>query len=215
MQIDIRSNIKEVTKYLTNVQKEQIPFAASRTLNDLAFKLARQVLPDETEKTFEGGATAFTRKGFRYTKSTKRDLIATVFIDPARAKYMKFMVQGGTRFPEKRAILVATKQSKLNRYGNIPRGTMQQMINDKSKFFKGVPKGRSGASFEGIWERYGRTSKVGGQRIRMVAAYTDSAQYRPLFPFGTFVEGVVFSRSDGFKDIFIRNLNYALSTQKR
>ena len=94
MQIDIRDNIKEVTKYLTSVQKDQIPFAASRTLNDLAFKLARQTLPDAAEKTFEGGATPFTRKGFRYTKSTKRDLIATVFVDPARAKYMQFQIAG-------------------------------------------------------------------------------------------------------------------------
>lgn len=212
MQIDIRDNIKEVTRYLTSVQKDQIPFAASRTLNDLAYKLARQTLPDETEKTFEGGATAFTRKGFRYTKSTKRDLIATVFVDPARAKYMQFQIAGGTRYPNKRAILVATENSRVNRFGNIPRGTMQQLINNKDKYFKGIPKGKHGDNFAGIWERYGRKNQG---RIRMVAAYTDKAQYRPKFMFAKIGEDVVFSRSGGFNEIFIRNLNYALATQKR
>ena len=132
MQIDIRSNIKEVTKYLTSVQKEQIPFAASRTLNELAFKLARQTMPDEADKTFEGGATPFTRKGFQYTKSTKRDLIASVFVNPNRAKYMQFMIAGGTRYPNKRAILVATENSKVNKYGKyfefISKRTFQRNV---------------------------------------------------------------------------------------
>lgn len=212
MQIDIRSNIKEVTKYLTNVQKEQIPFAASRTLNELAFKLARQTMPEEADKTFEGGATPFTRKGFQYTKSTKRDLLASVFVNPTRAKYMQFMISGGTRYPNKRAILVATENSRVNRYGNIPRGTMQQLINNKDKYFKGIPKGKKGDNFAGIWERYGRKDQG---RIRMVAAYTDKAQYQPLFMFAKIGNDVVFSRSGGFNEIFRRNLNYALSTQKR
>ena len=36
MRIDIRTNIKEVTKGLSRTQKKQIPFAAMLALNDTA-----------------------------------------------------------------------------------------------------------------------------------------------------------------------------------
>lgn len=215
MRIDIQSNIKEITKNLSRYQKEQIPFAASQTLNQLATRLSFDVLPKKTTEVFEGGAVPFTQKGFRYKRSNKRNLIATVFIDPARAKYMQFMVEGGTRFPNKRAILVATSNSKVNKYGNIPRGTVQDMIQNKTKFFNGVPKGKQGSQYEGIWERYGRkTGKNAGQRIRMVARYEDKAQYKPLFPFGNFAKDVVFSRNDGFARLFRSNLARAIATQR-
>lgn len=214
MQINVKVDIDKATRFLNTVQKDQIPFAASKTLNDLAFNLSQKVLPQKTQETFEGGATPFTRRGFRYKRSSKRDLIATVFIDPARAEYMKFMVDGGTRFPKRRSILVSTKQSKLNQYGNIPRGTLKQMVDDKAKFFKGIPKGRTGEQYEGIWERYGRKSKDGGERIRMVAKYTNKAGYKPKYPMGTFAEGVVFSRSDGFQAKFLVNLQRAMASAK-
>lgn len=214
MQINVKIDVDNATRFLNVVHKDQIPFAASKTLNDIAFNLSQKVLPQKTQETFEGGATPFTQKGFRYKRSTKRDLIATVFIDPARAEYMKFMVDGGTRFPKRRAILVATQNSKLNQYGNIPRGTLKQMIDDKKKFFHGVPKGRTGEQYEGIWERYGRKSKGGGEKIRMVGKYTGKAQYKPKFPFGTFAEGVVFSRTDGFQSKFLLNLQRAMQSAK-
>jgi hypothetical protein len=214
MQINVKIDVDKATRYLNVVNKDQIPFAASKTLNDLAFNISQKVLPQKTRETFEGGATPFTQKGFRYKRSSKRDLIATVFIDPVRAEYMKFMVDGGTRFPKRRAILVSTKQSKLNSYGNIPRGTMKQMIDDKAKFFKGIPKGRTGEQYEGIWERYGRKSKDGGERIRMVAKYTGKAGYKPKYPMGTFAEGVVFSRTDGFQAKFLMNLQRAMASAK-
>ena len=42
MQIDIRADIKAATRDLTNIQKKQIPFATSKTLNRLAFELTKK-----------------------------------------------------------------------------------------------------------------------------------------------------------------------------
>ena len=172
------------------------------------------VLPikDEDVKVFEGGATGFTKRAFRYKPSNKRNLSAEVFTSDNH-EYMKFMIEGGTRFPDKRAIRVSTKHSKLNKYGNFTRATVQKMINDKKKYFTGVPKGMPGAG-AGVWERYGRKTKSGGQKIRMVGVFQDNAQYRPLFPFGEFTEGVVFSRNDGFAIKFRQRLEEAIKTSK-
>ena len=81
MQINVKVDIDNATRFLNVVKKDQIPFAASKTLNDLAYNLSQRVLPQKTQETFEGGATPFTQKGFRYKRSSKRDLIATVFVD--------------------------------------------------------------------------------------------------------------------------------------
>lgn len=222
MQIDVRTNLKEVMKGLSRIEKDQIPFAMSKTLNQVAFD-AKMEVPEKTDDTFKGGATRYTKTGFRYKKSTKRNLIASVFIDPTRAKYMQFMVQGGTRFPDKRAILVSTKHSKLTKQGNLPNKYVKQILSDKKKFFSGKPRGIVSEDYAGIWERYGRyisakkreeDFKGDGRRIRMVAHYTGKGNYKPLFPFGLFVEGVVFGRNDKMAKLFRRNLEQAIQNAR-
>jgi hypothetical protein len=213
MRIEVKGDLDRLSARLNWIQRDQIPFAASKSLNELAFRIAKQTMPKKADDTFEGGATNFTKRGFGYKKSNKRDLTALVFVNPAQKEYMKFMIEGGVRFPKKRAILVSTTQSKLNKFGNFPRGTVSKMLGDKAKFFSGVPKGQPEKP-AGIWERYGRGSKAGGQRIRIVALYTQDAQYKPLFPFGTFGDQVVFARSGGFADLFQKNLAQALATAR-
>jgi hypothetical protein len=223
MKIDLRSNIKEVSKGLTRTQKKQIPFAVSQTLNDLARDLTKTkqtgVLGKATAKKFDKktgkGATKFTQKNFFYDKSSKRSLTATVFWDDSRADYMKFQVYGGTRLPKKRALKVPTKHSKrfLDTFGNFKKGAIDEMMQDKSKFFSGSPKGAKKYS-EGIWERYGRSTKRGGQKIRMVAAYQKDAQYKPLFPFGKIADTYVFSPKHGFQRKFLKNLADAIADAK-
>ena len=86
MKIDLRSNIKEVTKDLSKTQKKQIPFATSQTLNQLAYELTKKkgtgVIGKATNKKFDKksgkGSTKFTQKNFFYDKSSKRSLTATV-----------------------------------------------------------------------------------------------------------------------------------------
>ncbi len=224
MKIDLRSNIKEVTKDLSRTQKKQIPFATSQTLNQLAYELTKDkkgtgVIGRATNKKFDKksgkGSTKFTQKNFFYDKSSKRSLTATVFWDDRNADYMGFMVNGGTRFPKKRAIKIPTRHSKryLNAFGNFKDGAIDSMLQDKSKFFSGTPNGAKKQS-EGIWERYGRSTKRGGQKIRMVAAYQKDAKYRPLFPFGKITESYVFSQKHGFEDKFIKHLRKAMANPK-
>ena len=217
IQINVKSNIADVSRGLSRVHRKQIPFAASRALNDVAFEAGPKgkVLADKADKTFQGGATRFTQRGFKVKKSTKRDLTAIVFVDEAQAKYMRFQIRGGTRFPLRNALMISTDKTRLNRFGNITPATYKQMINNRTKYFKGVPKGKSGQNYEGIWERYGRNKRYpGGQRIRMVARYIDKAQYRPLFPFGETVEGVVFSQQSGIAVRFRKRLAEALRTAR-
>ena len=217
MKLDIRDNIKEVTKGLSRTQRKQIPYAASRAISDLLFPLAKKELPKEMDDTFQGGATGFTKRAFRYSKSNKKNLSAIVFAGTKQDEYLKYMVEGGIRFPKKRTLLVSTKNSKLNKFGNIPKGTLNKMLEDKKKFFKGVPKGQPWLG-EGIFERYGRKrydkkrKRVIQGRIRKVASYVGRAQYQPKFPFAEVAQTVVFSREGGIARKFRRRLEEALAS---
>ena len=222
MRISVEANLDDITKRLNYLQRSQIPFAASKTLNQLAFRIAKRTMPEKAETTFKGGATNWTKKGFRYLKSDKKKLFVDVFVDKVQAKYMKFMIAGGTRFPAKRAIIVATKHSRVNKRGNLPKNYVQNILAEKDKYFSGTPNGTKQLP-AGIWERYGRAvpenarpgSKPRAQKIRLVALYTEDAEYTPLFPFGNFADQVVFSRQDGFARMFRENLGRAIATMKR
>lgn len=68
--------LKAVEAKLRGLQK-QIPYATSRALNNVAFKINDQV-KEEMKRTFKGGATAYTLRAFKVEKATKANLTAEV-----------------------------------------------------------------------------------------------------------------------------------------
>ena len=215
MKLDIRADIKEAQRGLSRIQKRVIPKATSEAINDLLFPIAKKEAPKEMDRVFEGGPTKFTRNAFLFSKSNAKNLTAYVFAKDIQGGYLKFAVAGGTRFPKNRTILASTKNSELNEFGNIKRGTLKKMLTDRKKYFKGVPKGQPMLG-EGIFERYGRRrwskkqKKLIGGKIRKVASYIDRGQYRPIFPFAEIAGNVVFSRDDGIARKFRRRLREEL-----
>lgn len=204
MQIVVKDNIAEITKNLDRKYRKQVPFATSQALNDVA-KRGYEESNKQTANVFAGGATRWTKNSFRYRRSNRRDLMSEVYLRDDHA-YMEYQIEGGTRYPKRKAIMTPTRKARLNKYGNFTRGKVQQMINNKDKYFHGVPEGRNGS--EGIWERYGRG------KIRKVASYVEKADYSPKFPFGKIVSGVVGSRRSGFTARFSYRLREAIRTAR-
>ena len=62
MKIDVKTNIKEVTKDLSRTQKKQIPFATANAINATLFQL-RKEMGKQTKKKLDN-PTPFTQKGF-------------------------------------------------------------------------------------------------------------------------------------------------------
>ena len=216
MRIDIRDNIKEVTKGLSSMQKKQIPFATMLALNDTAFAL-HKTYKKQTLQKFDS-PTTFTQKGFRYDKAKKTNLVAVVYVDKTREDYMKLQVDGGIRTPKNFAIVIANSKNSndVGKYpsGNIKKGAYNKIKRNKDKYFFGKPKGNQGS--EGIWERYGRESSgtSAGQKIRQVAKLTKMGRYKALYPFEAIGNGVAFSRKNGFDSNFAKRLRRALDTAK-
>lgn len=216
MRIDIRDNIKEVTKGLGSMQKKQIPFATMLALNDTAFAL-HKTYKKQTLQKFDS-PTTFTQKGFRVEKAKKTNLVAVVYVDKTREDYMKLQVDGGIRTPKNSAIVIANSNNSTSiaRYpsGNIKKGAYNKLKRNTDKYFFGKPKGDQGS--EGIWERYGRESSgtSAGQKIRQVAKLTKMGRYKALYPFESIGNGVAFSRKNGFDSNFAKRLRRALDTAK-
>ena len=216
MRIDIRDNIKEVTKGLSSLQKKQIPFATMLALNDTAFALHKTYKKQTTQK-FDN-PTQFTQKGFRVDKAKKTNLVAVVYVDKKREDYMKLQVDGGIRTPKNSAIVIpnSSNSNDIDKYasGNIKKGAYNKLKRNKDKYFFGKPKGNQGS--EGIWERYGRESAgtSSGYRIRQVAKLTKMGRYKALYPFESIGNGVAFSRKNGFDSNFAKRLRRALDTAR-
>jgi hypothetical protein len=221
MQIDIRSDVKDLTKSLNRIQRKQIPFATSRAINTLAFDV-RKTLQDGLDIHMDR-PTPYTKRGVQVEKSTKKDLVAEVGFrsktfgkgrgEATQASYMKRQIEGGTRKARSKAIPVPVpKNLKTNKYGSIVRGKVKRLLQDKDKYFSGVPKGIPDAP--GIWQRMPANSKRKknrGGKIRMVIAWEPKTQYKSRFPFKRIVETTI---KTNFRRRFDFELREALKTAR-
>lgn len=169
MRVNIKSNIKEVTKGLSKTQKKQIPFATSVAINNTLFGL-RKEMSKQTEKKLDN-PTPFTKRGFLVEKSKKTNLTGTLFIKDDVAKYLKFQIDGGVRTSNKLIPVPIVKNAKLNKYGNII-GKRTGLIKKKTQFF-GEVRGTTG-----VWER---TNK--GEKVKLIIGLHNDVSYRAKFPF--------------------------------
>tara|TARA_R100000655_G_scaffold86308_1_gene126310 strand:+ start:118 stop:753 length:636 start_codon:yes stop_codon:yes gene_type:complete len=181
-QINVRTNVKEVTKGLNKIQRKQIPFATSVALNKTGV-LVLVGLQRTAAKTFEGGATPSTLRALKPPKglkgkrhniifSTKKDLRTTIFLPDWAANYLKYQIDGGVRKTSGDGTGVPTKNKRLNKYGNIP-GRKSGLKKGKKQFIANIK------GIDGVWERYGS----GGRSVRLLIAFESNPSYRKKFSY--------------------------------
>lgn len=210
--IKITADFDGLVSQLDNMQKKQIPFAASQALNEVAQKSVKALRVQATKALDR--PTPFTLNGFRMMRSSKANLSAVVYIAPIQNAYMRFQVEGGVRRDKEqgRTIVPVEGAIKLNKYGNIP--GRKTGIAGKSNRFVGTHRG-----VKGIWAR-GRVGKKGqfinsnrkSKSLRLVAAFNDSVVYKSKLPFYKIVNGLV---SNNMDKIMKKKLIAALRTARR
>ena len=232
MNVSVSADIKGLIKTLNTVQKTQIPSALSQGLNSTVFE-AQKALKDSLPRYIDH-PTAHTIRGVQVKKSTKRNLEAFVGFRSTtfgkgsgtlQSDYMKFQVLGGTRRPSKSALAVPfPKHQKLNKFGNLRKGKIAQLLSDKDRYFSGVPKGQADGD-SGIWERMPRNSKrrrkwtkasgkqiaQKGGKIRMLVGWEPKATYQKRLPMQDIVRRTV---NRTFKRKFETALSRAMASAK-
>jgi len=204
--LSVSSDVKKLTKRIDQKHKRQIPFVISRALNSSAFGARADVqkaLPRYLDRP-----NPFTVKAVQVDKSSKKKLISKVGFAsktfgklPAGtgippAEYMKRLIKGGTRKPFNKYIAVPATKRDQNKYGSLKRGQVRRFLDNKAKYFGGLPKGNHSWGF-GIWER---TGKGGRRSIRKRVIFVDKATYEPIFPLKRIVQA-------SFKKSFPKNFH--------
>lgn len=173
--IKFKDNIDDVERFLSDLAQRQLPFANSQALNDTAI----DVKADE-EKRLErdlDNPTPFTKRGLYIKRSTKSRLVAIVGFKPIQASYIKFAAKGGIRRPKRRALIVPVGQ-RLNKYGNMPRGSVKRAVS-RPDTFSGKVKGVAG-----IWKRPRKAKRASAATgPKLLVSFKSRATYRPRHDF--------------------------------
>jgi len=172
MQISVKSNIKEITKFTTNVQKKQIPFATSVAINNTLFDLKKEMAKQMDKKLDR--PTPFTKRGFFINKAKKNLLVGVLLMKDIVANYMQYQIEGGTRTTGKRIPVPYKPNARLNKFGNII-GKKTGLIKKNTQFIADL------GGTEGVYER----TKQG---VKLIIGFERSVNYRPRFPFYTIAE---------------------------
>ena len=146
--LSVKSNIDDVVDWNNRFMRDQVPFAASVALNQTAFDM-REAEVANLFKVFDG-VTPFTQGGMRYAKSTKRSLVATVYVEPdVRQDYLLPFDRGGKHFLGSKRGLIEPKNTRTNQYGNLPRNALANAKGKPNVFI-----GPAGAKHvNGVWQR--------------------------------------------------------------
>ena len=167
MQVSVKSNIKEITKWTTNAQKKQIPFATSVAINNTLFDLKKEMAKQMDKKLDR--PTPFTKRGFFINKAKKNLLVGVLLMKDIVANYMHYQIEGGTRTTGKRIPVPYKPNARLNKFGNII-GKKTGLIKKNTQFIADL------GGTEGVYER----TKQG---VKLIIGFERSVNYRPRFPF--------------------------------
>ena len=152
------SGLNKAQAWLAGVQN-QMPFAASRALNEVA-KGAAKDLNQSTNKYFDR-PTQFTQRAYRVSRfSNKRDLTAELAPQQIQERYLLPSIQGGVRpqRPSERRLTAAPawrpgRGARLNASGNMSRAAAVKALKGGPDTFT-VDK-RKGKLRPGVYRRIG------------------------------------------------------------
>lgn len=172
----VESNVRQFAAGVKDIERNQIPFAVALALTRTA-QGGQSFTKQEMQRRLDN-PTRFTLSGVAVKRATKRDLVAEVFLKDIQAAYLSWQVEGGIRYPARRAIPVPVGV-RLNKFGNMPRRKLEQLRGRKD-VFSGVVKG-----VPGLWQR------MASGRVKLLVAYEPQARYTRRFPLGRLLDGFV------------------------
>ncbi|AXK61527.1 hypothetical protein [Burkholderia sp. IDO3] len=150
--ISVDADVRALSKSLTRLQRDQLPFAISQALTATA-KLAqvaeKAALPDVFDRP-----TPFTINSVAVKGARKSDLEARVFVKDIAAAYLEPYEFGGDHklIGRGKTWLNPKDKALLNQYGNFSRNALQR-LEARPDVFVGTIKTKGGESIGGVWQR--------------------------------------------------------------
>jgi hypothetical protein len=199
IEVSIDANLTKLVAFASQLDR-QLPFAASVALNRTAYQVQQQA-NYETGRYFnkDGPPNAFTRRAFRFERSTKANLTAVVGAAPIQSRYLRFGIQGGFRpakgFERKflsditktRQVpagtqLVPTSKVRRTSSGSVSLATIRTISrglnSTRGGFFYGVPRGGG----KNVGRPLGIYRRSREQLFPYFVALPSRARYDAVFP---------------------------------
>lgn len=191
---------------------DQIPFAASRAINDTLFDIRKRLVgesfpgafPDAPNKSFIGAS-------LRLEKSHKTRLSGAVY-DRFGYEWLERQAEGGIKAPLKsRDLAIPQYRSgaqKRTRFGPRKSNKPAVLLKNSKKFFSGTPRGFRGNQ-AGIWKREGPKGRT---RLRLFYVYEPKVKVAKAFPGYEDAAAVVRRQFEGHMR---KRLAKAIATRRR
>lgn len=148
MHIAVNFEVAKATAWLSNVQKNQVPFATAKALTQTAQAIQKQVQADLPQRfTLRN---SWVRQGIRIVPATKAKLRAEVF---SRDAFMSLQEKGGDKRPKKDtnlAIPLAARRTKsgLIRPADLPENLGRSTFSVTRGGKQAARRGRAGTAFK-------------------------------------------------------------------
>lgn len=184
VEFNVRSNIAEVSRRLTDTQRNQIPYATARALTKTVFQLKTVDAPESMKKDM-AQPVRYTVGSVRYKGATKANQRATVYIEKGRLKYLRHPESGEDREPRTFGYVMVPVG--LERQGGSGRvlssrlaRTYRSTLLSKPDYFEATIR-----STTGIWQRVGEPGPRGGtpRHVRLAVLYLPRTEYRKTWEF--------------------------------
>lgn len=238
MKFDIRTNVDELKRRLTDIQKLEVPYAASRAATDVAF-MVRDAEQDEMRRVFHQ-PTDWTLGGMVVDKAEKGGRPARVRFEEFSGKgtpsgrYLKPQIDGGVRGHtpfENRLIragllqaaeyLVPAKYAERDAAGNLVPGQVAKILADLGTLEmaqrgpnfrdRGIRRGEHYAFLRPTNGAPRGIYRVDGSRKFLVFLAVRQPQYQKRFDFTGVAQRVI---SREYAPAFRRNLARAVASSK-
>lgn len=194
MQMSLKADFAPLIRKLTYVQKQQVPFAASRAINDIA-KDSQQAIQQHIRTVYKNRKIWWLQQqptGIKVRFSSKRNLKSSVF---TKAYFAQLQETGGTKTPRRgRALAIPTAKTPRKFHKS---GGARAILRDDPKAFS--------AGRAGIFRR------VGKNKVVRVFGYANKASVKPALNFERIARAT--AQSTG-RMHFERRLREALATAR-
>lgn len=166
--IDVRAEVKRLTRSLDDLARKQIKFATAQAINVTAEKV--RAAQQENMRQVLDAPTPFTVNAVAVKKATKANPVAIVYVKPAAAAYLLPYEVGGPNKLNSKALLKPIG-AKVNQYGNLPRNLVKRLAS-KQNVFIGKVKTKAG-EVDGVWQR---TKKTRGKKagLKLMVKFEDA-----------------------------------------
>lgn len=141
LEINITSNLDEAMKEMTELERNQVPFATSLAMNETIKDIRKRIIAVTWPKAFEVRNKRFPGVVFRMKFSKKGDLEAVLY-DQLGREYLERHTTGGVKKANSGGNLAIPVNVRRAPTGRIPKNRKPRVITAKKSTF--IRRGKSG-----------------------------------------------------------------------